>query len=142
MIRILILLCSMTAFAGVSESNAEKEVLTAMNAWKQAMIARDRATLEKLFAPGLSYTHSSGKHETKAEAIETAIKGKDRIESLELSETAVSIYGTTALVQAKIIMRMTSGEAVNTLQLDVLHVWMKNGSRWQMIARHAARLNP
>jgi ketosteroid isomerase-like protein len=138
----MILLCSMTAFAGVSDSNAEKEVLAAMNAWKQAMIDRDEAALEKLFAPGLSYTHSSGKHETKAEAIETAVHGKDRIKSLELSETAVSVYGTTALVKAKIVMLMTSGEAVNTLRLDVLHVWMKNGSRWQMVARHATRLNP
>jgi ketosteroid isomerase-like protein len=142
MIRIMILLCSMAAFAGDSNSNAEKEVLAAMNAWKQAMIARDGAALEKLFAPGLGYTHSNGKHENKAEAIETAVNGRDRIESLELSDITVSLYGTTALVKAKILMRMTSGEAVNTLHLDVLHVWMNNGSRWQMVARHAARLNP
>jgi ketosteroid isomerase-like protein len=138
----MILLCSMTAFAGGSDSKAEKEVLAAMSTWRQAMIARDGAVLEKLFAPGLSYTHSNGKHENKAEAIETAVNGKDRIESLELSEIAVSLYGTTALVKAKILMRMASGEAVNTLHLDVLHVWLKNGSRWQMVARHATRLNP
>ncbi len=132
----------MTAFAGVSDSKEEKEVRAAMSAWRQAMIARDRAALEKLFARELSYTHSNGRHENKAEAIDAVVNGKDRIESLELTDVAVSIYGKTALAKTKITMRVNSGATVNTLQLDVLHVWVKNGSRWQMVARQATRLNP
>ncbi len=132
----------MTAFAGVPDSKEEKEVRAAMSAWRQAMIARDRAALEKLFARELSYTHSNGRHENKAEAIDAVVNGKDRIESLELTDVAVSIYGKTALAKTKITMRVNSGETVNTLQLDVLHVWVKNGSRWQMVARQATRLNP
>jgi hypothetical protein len=113
-----------------------------MDEYRHAMVARDRTVLEGLFAPGLIYTHSNGKHENKAEAIETAVKGKDRIESLEFTETKVLVYGSTALVKASVIMRLTSGETVSTLHLDVLHVWLKNASRWQMIARQATRLNP
>jgi len=113
-----------------------------MNTWREAMIARDRAVLEALYAPGLSYTHSTGKQENKAEAIEAVVNGKDRIESIELTGTSVSVYGTTALVKTKLIMRMNSGGTVNTLTLDVLHVWIRNPSGWQMVARHALRLNP
>jgi ketosteroid isomerase-like protein len=142
MIRILFLLFPIAVSANVQEPIAEKEVLAAMQTWRQAMIARDRAMLDALYAPGLDYAHSSGKHENKAEAIEAAVNGKDRIESLELTDTVVTVYGATALVKAKILMRLDSGETKTTLNLDVLHVWIRNGTRWQMVARHSARLNP
>ena len=106
------------------------------------MIARDRAALEALYAPTLSYIHSNGKHENKAEAIEAVVNGKDRFESIELTDTSVSVYGTTALVKTKQMMRVNSDGTVNMLTLDVLYVWMKSSARWQMVARHALRLNP
>jgi ketosteroid isomerase-like protein len=142
MIRILVQLFPIVVFANVQESNAEKEVLAATHAWRQAMVAHDRAMLDALYAPGLDYVHSSGKHENKAEAIEAVVNGKDRIESLELTDTVVTVYGATALVKAKILMRLANGETITTLNLDVLLVWIKNGTRWQMAARHAIRLNP
>jgi hypothetical protein len=39
-------------------------------------------------------------------------------------------------------MRITNGDSATTLNLDVLHVWIKSSSNWQMVARHAMRLNP
>ena len=47
---------------------AEKAVLTALDAWKAAMLAKDKAALEKVFHPDLSYGHSSAMLENKAEA--------------------------------------------------------------------------
>jgi ketosteroid isomerase-like protein len=142
MVQMMILFCSIAIFADTPEAKTEIEVLAAMDAWKQAVVARDRAVLETLYAPGLSFTHSSGKQENKAEAIEAAINGKDRIESMDLTDVSVSSYGTTALVKARIAMRLNSGGTISTINLDALHVWIKISSRWQMVARHATRLNP
>lgn len=142
MVQMMLLFLSLAVFADTPEAKTEKEVLAAMNAWKQAIVARDRAALETLYAPGLSYAHSSGKQENKAQAIEAAINGKDRIESMDLTDVSVSSYGTTALVKARIAMRLNSGGTVSTISLDVLHVWIKISSRWHMVARHATRLNP
>lgn len=142
MVYALILLCSLAALSGPSDSKAEKEVLVATNTWREAMIARDRAVLEEIYAPSLSYTHSNGRQENKAQAIEAVVNGKDRIESIELTDTSVSVYGTTALVKTKQSMQMNSGGTMNTLALDVLYVWIKSSARWQMVARHALRLNP
>ena len=138
----MLLFCLIMLAADTPEAETEKEVLAAMNAWKQAMIIRDRAALEVLYASGLTYTHSNGKQENKAEAIETAVNGKDRIESIDLSDISVSAYGTAALVKARITMRVNSGGSIGTLNLDVLHVWIKMSAQWQMVARHALRLNP
>jgi ketosteroid isomerase-like protein len=139
---LLIALCATSLLAAVPESKSQKEVLAAMDAWKQAMIQRDRSVLESLYDSGLVYCHSNGKHESKAEAIEAVVNGKDRIESIEFEVTSVSEYGNMALVQCKMTLRMTSEGKPTTLNLDVLHVWVKSGSRWKMAARHAARLNP
>ena len=137
MLKTLVVLFSFAAFAGAAHPDAEKDVLAAMNKWRQAMVARDRAALDALYDPGLSYTHSNGKLENKPEAIEAVVNGKDRIESIEWSEISVKIYGTTAVVKTKLTMR-TAG---NTLNLDVLYVWIKNSSGWRMVARQAIRLN-
>ena len=143
MIHMLMLLCSMVSLSNpLPESKVEKEVLAAMNTWRQAMITRNRAALEKIYAPGLIYAHSSGKQENKVEAIEAVVNGKDRIESIELTDISVAVYGTTALVKAKVMMRMNSGDSASTINLDALHVWIKSASNWQMVARHATRLNP
>ena len=142
MVQLLIVLCSMALLADTPEMMAEKEVLAAMNSWKQAMIARDRAALESLYAPKLIYVHSNGKQENKAEAIEAVVNGKDRFEAIDLEDISVTVYGSTVLVKAKVILHINSGTATSTLTLDVLHVWVKISSRWQMVARHALRLNP
>jgi len=143
MVRLMILFLSMNVFVdSIPASNEGKEVLAATEAWRQAMLARDRTELENLFAAGLNYTHSNGRNENKAEAIEAVVNGKDKIESLDLSGTTVTTYGTTAVVKARVLMRMRTPDTVNVLDLDVLFVWVKSGSKWQMVARHALRLNP
>jgi ketosteroid isomerase-like protein len=141
MVRMIMLFCSMALLADTPATQAEKEVLAAMNAWKQAMLIRDQAALEALYAPGLIYVHSSGKQENKTEAIEAVVNGKDRFESIDMENVSVSIFDTTALVKAKVIMRINSGTATNIITLDILHVWLKISSKWQMAARHATRLN-
>jgi ketosteroid isomerase-like protein len=139
---LLLILCSTGCLNASPESNSKKEVLAAMDAWKQAMLQRDKTALEALYASGLVYTHSSGKRENKAEAIETAVNGKEQIESIDIADPSVSVYGATALVQCRITMVLNSEGKTTTLKLEILHVWVKTGSRWQMAARHAARLNP
>ena len=140
MTRMLLLMCSVFLSGSAFGAGTEKEVLAAMNAWKQAMLTRDRAALETLYAPGLIYVHSSGKQENKTEAIEATVAGTDRYESITLEDMSVTLYGDTALVKAKVTLRINSGTATNTLMLDVLHVWIKKPPGWQMVARHALRL--
>ncbi len=141
----MLLLCALLACPAAESgtpAKSEKEVLSVMDVWKQAMIARDRSILEKLYAPGLIYFHSNGREENKTEAIEAVVSGKDSIEAIEFANTSVRIYGRTALVKNQVTMRTNSNGTPSILRLDVLHVWVKSGSRWQMVARHATRLNP
>ena len=53
-IALAFLLVSLSAFAA---GTAEKDVLAAVDAWKQAALKGDAAALGKLYHDGLAYTH-------------------------------------------------------------------------------------
>ncbi len=130
----------MTLFA--VDPKTEKAILSVMDTWKQAMMSRDKATLEKLYAPDLTYTHSNGKNETKAEAVEAVVNGKGRFESIEFSGTTVRVYGNTALVKGRVMIKTnTDGKQANN-NLDILHVLVKASSGWQLVSRQATRIVP
>ena len=134
--------CSLALYGAGPSSMIEREVLTAMADWKQAMLQRDRAGLEKLYAPDLTYSHSTGRVETKAEAIEASVNGKTQVKSIQLANMTVRGYGNTALVKGNVTLQTSVDGKMETIPLSVLHVWVKNASGWQMVARQATRLAP
>src|SRR6186997_1858374 len=91
--------------AATMDPKGEKEVMAAMNAWKQATMKKDGAALEKLLHPDLTYSHSNAHNQTKAEVITAVTTGKATPESIEFSETAVRVYGNTALVRGKVDLK-------------------------------------
>jgi ketosteroid isomerase-like protein len=129
----------MAAGPAIAAPNAEKAVLAAMDAWKEAMVKKDRAALEKIFHPDLSYAHSSALVETKAQAIPHIVDGLGW-ESIELSDTTVRLQGNVAIVNGKADMRQRNKDKpTTTSKLVVLTVWVKGKQGWQMIARQAVR---
>src|SRR4051794_7729734 len=96
-----LLLCAFAVAAESSDTKAETDVLAAMDAYKQAMIRNDAAVLEKLLASDLSYVHSGGQVETKADVLKAVTTGKNVITRMEFSGTTTRVYGNTALVRCR-----------------------------------------
>jgi ketosteroid isomerase-like protein len=142
MANLILLLFAAATLLSAADVQVEKEIFAAMDAYKHAMMAKDRAALEKLFHKDLTYTHSSGLNETKAEAIKAVTEGRTKIENIDLISNSVRVYGNTALVKGKVDFRNNAGGQVSTAHLDVLHVWIKGATGWQLVARQALRLNP
>ena len=121
--------------AGAFAANTEKDVLAAMDVYKSAMLKRDAKALDKIFHKDLSYSHSNGKLETKAEAIAAATTGTTVTEIMDFTDNKVRIYGNTALVRGDVRVKSNT----NDLKLSVLHVWTKSPQGWQMVARQSTR---
>ena len=121
--------------SGAFAANTEKDVLAAMDAYKSAMLKRDAMALDKIFHKDLSYSHSNGKLETKAEAIAAATTGTTVTEIMDFTDSKVRIYGNTALVRGDVRVKSNT----NDLKLSVLHVWTKSPQGWQMVARQSTR---
>ena len=123
------------AIAQTKEVNA---VSAAVEALRKAMIAADKSALEKLTADELSYGHSSGRLETKAQLIEALTSGKSGFSAIELSDQTIDIVDKTALVRH--VFNGTSRRDSGNLKLSILTVWLQRQDQWKLVARQAAKL--
>jgi ketosteroid isomerase-like protein len=139
----LVAVCLLAAAPARSAGATEKDVLAAMDGWRQATMKKDKALFEKVYHPDLSYGHSSGLVETKAQAIEHVVSNSVAYEGIDLSESKVRVFGNTALLNGKLEMRQRATDGkLNVVNLVYLTVWLKSGRNWQMVARQATRPVP
>ena len=94
---ILILLSATVLSAAKPDAKTEKEVLAAMDAYKQGLIKKDAAALSKVLSDDLIYTHSSNLHEDKAAVLES-LKKPATTEAIDFKNLSVRVYGNTAVV--------------------------------------------
>ena len=121
----------------LSAAGAEEEVLAALNTWKQATINKDVALLSKVLHPDVTYTHSSGLEQTKAENLKAAATSKTT--AIDLSHTTVRVFGNTAIVKTDADLTSSSAGGPSTSHLILLHVFVRTPEGWQMIARQATK---
>jgi hypothetical protein len=131
------LLCALFFAGALFAANAEKEVLANMEAFREAMIHNNAAMLGKLLSDDLSYVHSGGQFESKADVLKAVTTGKNVITKLEFSEVSTRIYDGTALVRCRVDLWHSD---TNIVHMNVLHTWVKRPQGWQLVARQATRL--
>ena len=122
----------------IDQSKEINEVSAAVEAFRKATIAADKSTLDKLTANELSYGHSSGRLETKAQFIESLTSGKSGFSAIELSDQTITIVDNTALVR-HVFNGASRRESAN-LKLSILTVWLQQQGQWKLVARQAAKL--
>jgi hypothetical protein len=137
---LIALLVSSFAFA---QSKAEIELLANARSLNQAVfVNKDSASLDRLFSEKLSYGHSSGKLETKQEAIYNITRNTSTYADVNLSATSVWIEGKTAVTRYILMANEMNKEGkVNLLKLHILLVWAKEKKGWRLLARQAVRLS-
>ena len=118
--------------------NPVQQILAALEAWKRGMIEKDIPALDAVLHPDLAYTHSNAKHETKAEVLEKAAE-PEGAQSIEFSNVAATVYGDAGLVKADVDYTNRRNGEDSLALLNVLHVFVKDGEAWRMVARQAVR---
>ncbi len=121
-----------------TQTGRESAVSAAVEALRKAMIAADKPTLEKLAAAELSYGHSSGRLENKAEFVEALTSGKSGFSAIELNDQTVNVVDKIALVRH--VFNGTRRKEGDKVKLSILTVWMQQQEQWKLLARQAAKL--
>jgi ketosteroid isomerase-like protein len=135
-----LLLSTAPAYAAPpSDPKAEKEVMAAMEAWRTAIMKRDSAALARLYHEDLSYGHSSGIVENKAEAVNHMATTKVDYAAVDLVDTKIKVQGNLALVNGRVNYKQVTDGKATDVKLHVLHVWMRTPQGWQMIGRQSTR---
>lgn len=106
----------------------------------EATVKNDLEALGKLLADDLTYTHSNGAVDTKAQYIEALKSGKVRYDKIEPGELQVRLYGNTAIINGEAKLSVVSEGQTKALSLRFTDVWARRAGRWQMVAWQSTRL--
>ena len=128
--------------SAVAASADEAAVAQAVEAMRKAIFSQEKAQLEALCADQLSYGHSDGRVQNKAEFIEGVMTRKATVKSLTLSDHTIAVVGNDAIARHTWASESeTDGKVTNT-KIGVLQVWQKQGGSWKLLARQAFRTQP
>jgi ketosteroid isomerase-like protein len=109
------------------------------NTWKDAVVKRDAAALQRLYADEYLSTDQEGLLWTKAQdiAIDTDKAAPSRVTSYKLDDLKVRVYGDVAVVTGRNTSKGTLfGKAAST-KSRFTDVFVKRDGRWQCVANHA-----
>lgn len=120
----------------------EQQLQQQIEALRQAMIAGNAAQLDALTAAELSYGHSSGTMENKAEFIAKLASGKSDFVTMELTNQQIRIVGDVALVRHDLHADIKDGGVPNRIHLGILLVWQLQDGQWKLLARQAFKYPP
>ncbi len=129
------------AFYSLTYAQPEKEVETAVEKLRLAMIDPTFEGLKNLTSKDLTYGHSSGLIENQSQFIEALVSGKTDFNTINLSDQSVVLTGKNiALVRQKLKGELVAAGNTNVLNLGVLLVWIKEKGEWKLVARQAFKL--
>ena len=132
---------ALAALPALAQPNEQGAVAVAVDALNNAMVARDRATLEKLTAPQLSYGHSAGRIETRQQFVDNVVGGPSRFRFINATEQTIELAHADAIVRHLLTAETEDREGkVTPVRIGVLQVWQKQGADWKLLARQAYRL--
>lgn len=124
----------------MAETGNEAAVTAAVEALTKAMLQADRAALERLVADQLSYGHSSGLVETKAQFVNVIANRKTVYKSITLSEPSTVMAGDNAVVRHIFSNTTETAGKTASISVGILQVWQKQAGNWKLLARQAFRL--
>jgi hypothetical protein len=132
-----VLIGVMAALAAEPAPSVKAAVLAAEKSWVAAVLKGDGATVEKLMASDIQYTHSSAAVQTREQFVKAVSSGSTKYTAIDFSDTVVRQYGKTVVITHKMTPKtVQNGEA----HLWVGEVWVETPGGWQMASRQATKL--
>ena len=126
-------------FAGsaVFAQNDPSEVVNQMKRFHESMV-QNEATIDQYIDDSLSYGHSGGWVETKADFLSNL---RSRLDYHSIKEDSISarVHGKVANVRFVGVYDSTLDGKRAELRLRVLEVWVKKKKGWKLFARQAVR---
>ncbi len=121
---------------------AEQQVLQAETDRFAAMVKADEPALKKLLSDDLTYTHSSGLFQNKAQFIADVKSGAIKYVSVTPSESdwKVRVLGNVAVVNGLAAVHVVDHGNDVSFRLRYTTVHTNRSGYWQMIAWEATRL--
>ena len=117
----------------------EEKLISTVKDFHQSMVKKNTVSINQQTDKALSYGHSNGWIETKAEMIKNLETGYISYQGYKEDSISVLINGNMANVRFVADITATMKAGTNSYRLKVLEVWVKKGKRWVLFARQAVK---
>ena len=131
------LLLSGTASAQAGDEAAVGDMVELL---RKGIFDKDKAKLEQVSAPQLSYGHSDGRVETKEQFVTAVLNRKATVKSLAFPELKVTVVGNNAIARHIYLAESELDGKPTTTRIGALQVWQKQDGAWKLLARQGFRL--
>jgi ketosteroid isomerase-like protein len=112
----------------------DEEFIALENSWKQAVVARDVAYLQRFYAEEYLSTDLEGVVWNKAQDIEIDTTGHFRIDSFKIEDVRARVYGEFAVVTGRNELKGTFLGNTATAEVRFTDVFIKRDGRWQCLS--------
>jgi ketosteroid isomerase-like protein len=136
-------LATLLAFSSKAQQNnsaQQTEVMMKMANLRNAILSKDSAALSNLLADDVTYGHSSGLIQTKAELIRSVMSGEQDYKSIEPSNMIVRIYDNAGVVNSNIKASVIYKGKPMDLNMAVTFTWVRINGDWKLVARQSVKL--
>jgi len=121
-----------------AQDQKQTEVMMKMLALRNALINKDSIAMEDVLASDVTYGHTNGLIQTKAQLIRSVISREQDYKNIIPSDMAIRIYDNTAVVTMKSAVSMTyQGKPLN-MDMYITLVWVQK-NKWQLVARQSVK---
>ena len=124
----------------MAQSQDEAVVAQGVETYRKAMLTADRSLFEAICADQLSYGHSSGRVQNKAEFIADATNRKSTWKFITLSDQTIKIVGNNAIVRNIFTGDTESEGKITAIKIGILMVWQRQKGHWKLLARQAYKI--
>jgi sulfur carrier protein ThiS len=100
----------------------------------------EKGQLEKLTTEQLSYGHSDGRVQDKAQFIDGVVTRKALVKSLTFPQLTVAVAGNAAVVRHVYESESETDGKTTTVKIGALQVWQKRDGNWKLLARQGYKL--
>jgi ketosteroid isomerase-like protein len=121
-------------------SEAQTAIQKLERDWAEAVKRRDADKIGRLQADEFVFTGPGGEVWQKARVLETIKAGDLEIDSFEMSDSQVRVYGDTAVILFRVDWTgRFRGMDISGPQ-RMTDVWVKRAGRWQCVASQSTRV--
>jgi len=118
-----------------ADAAAEQEVRQAIKKYRTALLQKDAAALEQIWADDYTFTNGAGETHSKAQRLANLKSGATSLDSIsQEEEMKVRIHGNVAVATGRVTIKGQYSGKQASGQYQSINVWVKGAAGWQLIA--------
>ena len=121
----------------MSQADDSAALTQAIEKFYNAIRDKNAAAFEPLLTHDVTYGHSSGRIEDKAEFIANVLKPNTKWKSIYGAKQRNTFSGDTAVSRHIMAGENERDGKPGTSNMDVMMIWQKQGGAWKLLARQA-----